>query len=1062
MSKSVYVSKAAAVATVAVAALALVAVIGMVIFQHTRIHQCPSPLPPTVLTTTLAPTELPLNMRLPGNLIPESYKIYLQPHLHSQVNNIYDQNDNFTGNCTVKFKCVNSTNTIYIHSKALNLTLIGVTDENGKEMAAHQVQLMEDERDFVLIELVDTLRIDGLYYLSTAFEGECFYNGLAVNSYTSNNMDERYLAYTQMESTNARKVFPCFDEPAMKAVFNITIIHRRGSVALSNMPQKDQVEIDIDGEEWSITEFYPTKKMSTYILSFVVFNFDSKETNYGRYILKTWARPEAIADGHLNYAHSITGNILDFFEEYCGIKYPLSKLDQVALQSFEAMGMENWGLIIYSESILIYNAGSSSTVQKEMSNIVIAHELAHQWFGNLVTMRWWNDLWLKEGFATYTSYLAMDRVEPNGNMKDLIVVREIQPMFDLESEDLEQILVLKEEEVQSPSDIIQLYNTITYSKGAAVLRMIAEFLPERVYAQGLQSYLKAYQYNSVETQDLWSHLQRAVDNSSFHIPVAEVMDTWTQQAGYPLITINTTSGEVSQEHFLLTKNPPEYNRIWQVPIKVMKSGSEQVQFDLITVKGPVSKSVYQCNENEWILANVNLTGYCRVNYNPENWKKLLQQLETDYRKIPTLSRAQLIDDAFKLARIKYVNITLALSTTKYLLNDTEFIPWKTAMKNLEYIIRMFDRSEVYGPMKAYLLKLVGPLYDHFESFTIKSSIPDRHTAQLNQINAVTVACANILPKCQKMATNLFDLWRKDPTTNPIHPNLRPMVYCSAIGAGGEVEWDFAWKMLKVSSSDVERERLVEALACTKQVWILNRYLEYTLDPDKIKPELFSSTIRSIAKNVVGQYLAWDFVISQWSNITQMLRYMGSLEELIAGVTLRFSTKNDLQQLKTFEELHSGKKSFCGILKENPDQHQLDGGKQADCSRVVSKGVEFTLGATSPNPRDYLGVILLLPPDKACEKARQTSWSCGEVSEANPRPHPGLAPLHLHGYGLRRKAILPQAHPPGVSLAATGFCSCVPPPTAHKCGFSACVFAVQDPRLNNSSPTIHEHGFSACV
>ncbi|KAJ8335457.1 hypothetical protein SKAU_G00387990, partial [Synaphobranchus kaupii] len=349
----------------------------------------------------------------------------------------------------------------------------------------------------------------------------------------------------------------------------------------------------------------------------------------------------------------------------------------------------------------------------------------------------------------------------------------------------------------------------------------------------------------------------------------------------------------------------------------------EIESDLLTVEGPVSKPVYQCDENEWILANVNCTGYYRVNYDPDNWEKLLQQLKTDHQKIPTISRVQLIADAFNLARLKYVNITLALNTTKYLVNDTEFMPWETANENLLHLILMFDRSAVCGPMKAYLRMLVAPLYDHFESFTMNSTIPDSHTAQLNQINAVTLACAIELPKCKKMATDLFDRLRKDPTTNLIHPNLRPTVYCSAIASGGELEWDFAWEMLKTSPSDQERERLGEALACTKHVWILNRYLQYTLNPDKIKPEVFISTVNIIAKNVVGQSLVWDFVVSQWSNIIKKFGKKYSLYPLIHGMTQRVPTKYEQQQLRKLEEIynkmslyHSGENFFDDVIRMN--------------------------------------------------------------------------------------------------------------------------------------------------
>ncbi|XP_061102770.1 aminopeptidase N-like [Conger conger] len=914
MSKRVYVSKAAAVATVTVAALALITVIGMIIFHNIRTKECPHLLQTTFPpTTTSTPTGPPPDMRLPGDLIPESYKIYLQTHLYLNMTDIENQNFDFTGNSTVKFKCVNATNTIYIHSKGLDLTLIGVADEKGKEMATHQVQLVEDERNFVTIELVDSLRVDGLYYLSTAFKGQGFHqSGLSVAHYTGEKNEERFLVFSQMEPSDARRVFPCFDEPAMKAIFNITIIHRKGSIALSNMPQKDQVEMDIDGEEWLITEFHPTKKMSTYVLSFIVFNFESKETNYGSYTLKTWARPEVVSAGLVDYAHSITGNILDFFEEYTGIKYPLGKLDQVGIQGFEARGMENWGLIMYSEGILTYNEEVFTTTEKGIAAIVIAHEVAHQWFGNLVTMKWWNDLWLKEGFSTYMSYLAMDRVEPGGNMKDLISVQEIQATLGMEVLVAEQHLTTKEEDIQSKSDINSLYNIIIYNKGAVVLRMIAEFLPEGVFQNGVQSYLKANQYSNAETQNLWSHLQMAVDNASFDIAVAEVMDTWTQQSGYPMITINTTSGEVSQEHFSLDTDKEQTNRTWKVPIKTMKSDSEVIELFLLTVEGPVSNPAYLCNENEWILASVNYTGYYRVNYNPENWEKLLQQLETDHRKIPTRSRAQLIDDAFTLARKGKVNRTLPLRITKYLLKDTEFIPWESARKYLENIILMFDRTEVYGTIKAYVRKLVGPLYDHFENFTWNSSIPDSCTAQLNQINAVKLACAIELPKCQKMAADLFEQWRKSPTTNPIHPNLRPMVYCSAIASGGELEWDFAWEMLQTSPINQERERLMEALACTKHVWILNRYMLYALDPDYMQFIDIVTVIGYIAKNVIGHSLAWDFVRSHL-NSTKPPKMIGFV--LIDLISHRFSTEYELQQIKEIQAQEDGKSYGSDILEK---------------------------------------------------------------------------------------------------------------------------------------------------
>ncbi|KAJ8335458.1 hypothetical protein SKAU_G00388000, partial [Synaphobranchus kaupii] len=244
MSKSVYVSMAAAVAIVTVAALALVTAIGMVIFHNSRIQECPQLLSPTVPTSTVDPTGQPPDLRLPGNLIPESYEIFLQTHLYTKLDSLDEQNYNFTGNSTVKFKCVTATNTIYIHSKDLSLAVLGLIEESGEKVQINQVRLLEDSREFAEIELADTLRVGRMYYLISEFMGECKgSNGMFLESYKEKGENEsfttEFIAASKMEPMDARKVFPCFDEPALKAVFNITIIHRKGSIALSNMPQKD-------------------------------------------------------------------------------------------------------------------------------------------------------------------------------------------------------------------------------------------------------------------------------------------------------------------------------------------------------------------------------------------------------------------------------------------------------------------------------------------------------------------------------------------------------------------------------------------------------------------------------------------------------------------------------------------------------------------------------------------------------------------------------------------------------------------------------------------------------
>uniref|UniRef100_A0A4W5P8L6 Aminopeptidase n=1 Tax=Hucho hucho TaxID=62062 RepID=A0A4W5P8L6_9TELE len=803
MATGVYISKFLAIAIVVLTVSSIGGIITMIIvYENERIKTQPT-APPTPNSTTPYPTGPPPNMRLPGNLIPESYDIVLQPHLYIVMNNTTNQSLVFTGNSTVYFRCVENTKTIVLHSKEQNVTAVKVTDlDKGKIIKVDNTILYSNESNFLEIRLDSVLVEDGNYSLFTAFEGELLDDlaGFYMSSYKKG-----FIATSQMQPTDARKVFPCFDEPAMKATFRVSLIHRPGTTALANGK-------DIDGETWEVTRFQTTKKMSTYLLAFTVSDFDFIGSTHERVDIKTYARPEAIKAGQAKYAASITGNILAFYESPGVFKmnYPLSKLDQIALPDFSAGAMENWGLVTYRETALLYEEGVSSTSNKEWIATVIAHELAHQWFGNLVTMKWWNDLWLNEGFATYISYMGVDHIEPTWNIKDLIVLNDIQTVFQVDSLASSHPLSSKEDDVQTSSDITQLFDSITYSKGAAVLRMLADYLDERVFLNGLRKYLQAFQYSNTVHKDLWEYLQEAVDEDSSHIKVAEVMDTWTKQMGYPVITINTTNGAVSQEHFLLNQT-----------------------------------SDY------------------------EDWRRtLIIRIHLIYsQEIPVINRGQLIDDAFNLARAKHINVTLALRTTKYLWNDTEYIPWESALRNLDYFILMFDRSEVYGPMQAYLRKQVGGLYQHFENFTMFSTVPEKHSAQYNQINAISVACSNDIPECQEMAKMLFDNWMTNKTSNRIHPNLKATIYCQAIAAGGEKEWEFAWGKFENATTATEKDKLRYALSCTRKIWLLNRYLEYTLNPDKIRKMDAVSTISYIARNVAGQALAWNFVRANWNYIS---------------------------------------------------------------------------------------------------------------------------------------------------------------------------------------------------
>ncbi|XP_062245064.1 aminopeptidase Ey-like [Platichthys flesus] len=874
-------------------------IIAMIIFYKTQIGSMnPTDRPPFVTTTEQPPPD----RRLPKNLVPESYKVFLKTHFYHQIIEVVNvttpnQTTVFTGNSTVNMKCVQSTSSIYLHSRRLVVSDPVVKNRDNPNEEIRSSVVHHGEADFLEIQLNVALEAGGNYSLFLNFKGWSwgFMDGLFLSMYLEGvpefegDMEPaRYLAATNLEPTFARTVFPCFDEPELKAVFDITIIHRKGTKALSNALVFRGSNID---DEWEYTQFYPTPRMSTYLFAFTVSKFESVESAYERVEIKTFARPEAIAAGHAQYAANITGKILQFYETKFGIIYSLKKLDQIALPDLNPSAMENWGLITYQQGDLLFEEGVSSLLHKESIAMIIAHELAHQWFGNLVTMKWWNEVWLNEGFATYMAYFAVDAVEPSFKMKDESVMSDLHTAFEEDALAASHPLTVPPGEIQTTQEILGMFDSITYSKGAMVLRMLADVVGQNVFDRGVNMYLSDFKYSNTDEKNLWDHIQKAVDDDNGVIKeVGKLMHNWTNQNGYPVITINTTSGEVNQKHFLFNDSS-ESSLWWHVPIRFMSSKSK---FPLMWLDNKsVTKNDIITENGDWILANVNCAGYYRVNYNPENWDALSSQMEQDQSPIPLMNRGQLIDDAFNLARAKLVDVTLALNLTRFLRNETELIPWKSAMTNLEYFVLMFDRSEVYGPMQTYLREQVRELYSFYRNYTDHSRVPMDHSSQHSQILAVRVACFNGLPECVTMATKMFAFWMKN-NTNIIHPNLRSTIFCQAVASGGKAQWDFAWNKLQSSNDTSEREQLRAALSCSRETWLLNRYLQYTLDPEKIRFKDVWNIIDLIAMNPAGQALAWNFIRANW----EFLHIRGG-HSLIAAVARRFSTEFELEELVRF-------------------------------------------------------------------------------------------------------------------------------------------------------------------
>nr|XP_047902278.1 aminopeptidase N [Anser cygnoides]XP_047902279.1 aminopeptidase N [Anser cygnoides] len=922
MAAGFFISKAVGIAGIVLALGAVATIIALsVVYAQEKNKTSGSGGDTTTTTTTtatitsLAPntTAAPNNpwnrWRLPTTLKPELYEVTLQPFLKPDNNNMYI----FKGNSSVTFLCEEATDLIIIHSNKLNYTLQGnfhtsLQAVNGSNAPAITQTWLETTTQYLVVQLAAPLQKGQSYRLFSIFTGELADDlaGFYRSEYVEGNVT-KVVATTQMQAPDARKAFPCFDEPAMKANFTVTLIHPSDHKAISNMPTESTQQVQTGGESWNVTKFLTTPKMSTYLLAFIVSQFDYVYNDSGKVLIRIWGRPEAIKENQGAYALQVTGPILSFFEQHYNTPYPLPKSDQVGLPDFNAGAMENWGLVTYRENSLLFDDAYSSISNKERVVTVIAHELAHQWFGNLVTLRWWNDLWLNEGFASYVEYLGADSAEPTWNIKDLMVLNEVYTVMATDALTTSHPLSFREDEINTPAQISEVFDTIAYSKGASVLRMLSDFLTEDVFKEGLQSYLHTYSYGNTVYTDLWEHLQQAVDKNNVLLPgnISTIMDRWTLQMGFPVVTVNTLSGSIQQSHFLLdptskVERPSEFNYTWIVPITWMTSTTSGSRYWLVDVSD--TNSSFKVDGSNWLLLNLNVSGYFRVNYNQENWDQLLLQLSSDHLVIPVINRAQIIDDAFNLARAKYINVTLALNTTQFLGQETAYMPWQAALNNLQYFQLMFDRSEVFGVMKKYIQKQVKPLFEYYKNVTGNwTKIPDGLMDQYNEIIAISTACSYGVPECQELATSLFKEWQNNSTNNPITPNLRSAIYCSAVATGGQEAWDFMWDRFREATIVSEADKIRTALACSTETWILQRYLQYTIDPTKIRKQDATSTINSIASNVVGQPLAWDFIRSNWKLLFG--QYGGgsfSFSRLILSVTQRFSTEFELQQLEQFK------------------------------------------------------------------------------------------------------------------------------------------------------------------
>ncbi|XP_068046328.1 thyrotropin-releasing hormone-degrading ectoenzyme isoform X1 [Anomalospiza imberbis] len=848
--------------------------------------------------------------RLPRHLRPLHYNLMLSAFM---------ENFTFSGEVNVQLEVRNASRYIVLHAHRMHIDAVRVAEDKLAGGVRVARTFFYPQTQVFVVVLNRSLEVQRSYNLKIIYnaliENELL--GFFRSSYVLHG-ERRFLGVTQFSPTHARKAFPCFDEPIYKATFKISIRHQATYLSLSNMPVETSV-FEEDG--WVTDHFSQTPLMSTYYLAWAVCNFTYRETvTKSGVVVRLYARPDAIRRGSGDYALNITRRLIEFYEDYFKVPYSLPKLDLLAVPKHPYAAMENWGLSVFVEQRILLDPSISSILYLLDVTMVIVHELCHQWFGDLVTPVWWEDVWLKEGFAHYFEFVGTDYLYPGWNMEKQRFLTDV----------LHEVMLLDglasshpvSQEVQQASDIDRVFDWIAYKKGAALIRMLASFMGHSVFQMGLQDYLTIHKYGNAARNDLWNTLSKALKRVGKSVNIQEVMDQWTLQMGYPVITVlgNETTDNIiviSQERFVYDRDtkPKDPARgdnsyLWQIPLTIAVGNTSHISSEAIIWVSNKSEHhrIPALEEASWLLGNINQTGYFRVNYDIRNWRLLINQLTRNHEVISVSNRAGLIDDAFNLARAGYLPQNIPLEIMRYLSEEKDFLPWHAASRALYPLDKLLDRTENYNIFNEYILRQVASMYLKLGWPTNnlnKSLVQASYQHEELRREVIMLACSFGNKHCHQQAATLISDWISS-NRNRIPLNVRDIVYCTGVSLMDEDVWEFIWMKFHSTTAVSEKKILLEALTCSDDRNLLNRLLNLSLNSEVVLDQDAIDVIIHVARNPHGRDLAWKFFREKWKILNA--RYGEALfmnSKLVSGVTEFLNTEGELRELKNFIKSYEG-------------------------------------------------------------------------------------------------------------------------------------------------------------
>ncbi|KAH8356006.1 hypothetical protein KR200_007328 [Drosophila serrata] len=873
--------------------------------------------------------------RLPTDLLPQRYHLRILTHLEGP------EALRFSGSVKILIQVLQDTKNISLHSRDLTIdesrtTLTHLGPETTENICVSSTEVNPTHDYYILFPCHELLAYN-YYELNLFFSAELNQKmaGYYRSSYTDSvTKSPRWISTTQFEPASARLAFPCFDEPNYKAPFVVTLGHHKKYNALSNMPVKTtKPHESLPDYMW--TEFQESVPMSTYLVAYSINDFSYKPSTLPNGVLfRTWARPEAM--DQCDFAADLGPKILQYYEELFGIKFPLPKIDQMAVPDFESAAMENWGLVTYRETALLFSNNSSSLEIRDNVASVVAHELAHQWFGNLVTMNWWTDLWLNEGFATYVAALGVHHIHPEWRSKDR---KSISDIWDTFRHDALRSSKPISRPIEVVSQIAETFNVISYKKGSSVIRMMHLFLGEEAFRSGLNSYLQDYKYENAEQDNLWVSLTKAAHESGAlprNADVKTIMDRWTLQTGYPVVNVirdyAAGSADISQERYFSNNEVSSSHRkkCWWVPL----SYTTQAELDFNNMSpqdwlecSKKGQSLPKTIDNlpgadQWVIFNTQLSTPYRANYDAQNWKLLIKTLNSEnFNSIHVINRAQLIDDIFTFAWTGEQDYETVMEVLEYMHRERELLPWRAAFDNIRLINRIVRRTSQGGLIRQYMKKLLPPIYEYVNGINDTFASFQHQDEIILKVNVVSMACQFQVGDCVARAVEYFRQWQAEPNpeeSNPVPVNLRSIVYCTAIRTGSEDDWQFLWTRYTKSNKADEKVTILDSLGCSRVVWLLEEMLELSFESrGPIRPQDSVISFDSVAENPVGFMLAKQYFMHNFDHIHKF--YYPSVKSMSKLLTPLSMQMIDLKEFHEFEDFAGRSRNLLQGIEEKVQQ-----------------------------------------------------------------------------------------------------------------------------------------------